>query len=292
MKKAKFLCAALAFLLVATALPLYAGAEEVSAIPIKSGETVAGSPSSQFPETYTVTVANSGEMTINLETDESVNIEVLAETGKPMAPTNYTDSIMVGKDKTSYYVLATYRWEQGTFVYDVKPGTYTITLSARSYGKLCSTKITVALPLPAVATATTNRSTVLVDGEKVAFDAYTIEQNNYFKLRDLAKVLSGTDKEFEVEWNGEKNAISLTTGQTYTAVGGELAAGDGTDKTANLNTATIYLDGVPVQLTAYTINQNNYFKLRDVGQALGFDVSWNGLTNTIVVDTTKGYTPD
>lgn len=141
-------------------------------------------------------------------------------------------------------------------------------------------------------TATPTRSTVLVNGEKVAFDAYTINQNNYFKLRDLAKVLSGTDKQFEVTWDGTNNTINMLSGKPYTTVGGELAQGDGINKTASINTATIYLDGQPVSLLAYTINENNYFKLRDVGIALDFDVTWDGVNNTIVIDTTRSYTPD
>ncbi len=140
--------------------------------------------------------------------------------------------------------------------------------------------------------AAPNRSTVLVNGQAAAFDAYTINQNNYFKLRDLAKVLSGTGKQFEVAWDGSANAINMLSGKPYTAVGGELAQGDGAGKFATVNTATVYLDGRPVSLLAYTINQNNYFKLRDVGQAFDFDVTWDGARNTIVIDTTQSYTAD
>lgn len=145
---------------------------------------------------------------------------------------------------------------------------------------------------PTVSAAIPNSSTVLVNGKAVTFDAYTINQNNYFKLRDLAKVLSGTEKQFEVTWDGSKNAINMTSGLPYTVVGGEMTPGDGTDKTANLNTSIIYLNGQPIQLTAYTINENNYFKLRDIGATFDFDVTWDGARNTIVIDTTQNYTAD
>lgn len=141
-------------------------------------------------------------------------------------------------------------------------------------------------------TATPNRSTVLVNGQNMAFDAYTINQSNYFKLRDLAKILSGTGKQFEVSWDGSKNAINMISGQPYTVVGGELAAGDGANKAATLNASTIYLNGAPVALTAYTIGGNNYFKLRDIGATFDFGVDWDGVKNTIVIDTSKSYTPD
>lgn len=147
------------------------------------------------------------------------------------------------------------------------------------------------LDLPPIM-ATPNRSTVLVNGEAVAFDAYTINGNNYFKLRDLAMVLSGTNKQFDVFWYGDIQSIDLLLGQGYTAVGGELSPGDGTTKTVAINAASVYSNGTRLYLTSYTINQNNYFKLRDVGQAFDFDVTWDGANNTIVIDTNQSYTAD
>ena len=149
------------------------------------------------------------------------------------------------------------------------------------------------VPAPAeTATAKPTASNVMVNGEKVVFDAYNINDNNYFKLRDLAKVLSGTEKQFEVTWDGENKAINLESGKAYTVVGGEMAAGADAQVTAALNKSIIYQDGEVVSLTAYTINDNNYFKLRDLGQAFDFGVTWNGETNTITIDTATGYTPE
>ena len=49
-------------------------------------------------------------------------------------------------------------------------------------------------------------------------------------------------------------------------------------------------DGAEVQLTAYNIGGNNYFKLRDIGAAFDFGVEWDGAQNSIVIDPTKSYT--
>ena len=46
--------------------------------------------------------------------------------------------------------------------------------------------------------------------------------------------------------------------------------------TATLSTQPIYVDGAQVSMTAYAINGNNYVKLRDVGEAVGFEVYWDG----------------
>lgn len=141
-------------------------------------------------------------------------------------------------------------------------------------------------------TATPTTSKVLVNDKAVSFDAYKINGNNYFKLRDIAKVLSGTDKQFEVTWDSAKNAINLISGQSYTPVGGELATGSGANQQAVLNTSTVYLNGKQIALTAYTIKGNNYFKLRDLGQSFDFGVGWDGANNTVTIDTNTGYTPE
>lgn len=148
---------------------------------------------------------------------------------------------------------------------------------------------TYKLTARASATATPTASKVTVDGTSVSFDAYNIDGNNYFKLRDLAKVLNGTKKQFEVSWDGSKNAIILTSGKAYTSLGSELVTGNAKNATATATNSSIYINGAQVNLTAYNINGNNYFKLRDIGKAFNFGVTWVGATNTIKVDTSTGY---
>lgn len=141
-------------------------------------------------------------------------------------------------------------------------------------------------------TVTPNRATVLVNGEKVDFEAYTVNGNNYFKLRDVAQALTGSGKQFEVTWDMEKSAINLISGRPYTTVGGELVPGDGTDKTADPNAPAVYVDGALFFLGAYAINGNNYVKLRDLGRVLDFNVSWDNANQTIVINTNESYTAD
>ncbi len=48
-----------------------------------------------------------------------------------------------------------------------------------------------------------------------------------------------------------------------------------------------YVDGRQVSLTAYEIGGSNYLKLRDIGQAVGFNVYWDG---TVQIESDKPYT--
>ena len=156
--------------------------------------------------------------------------------------------------------------------------------------------LTMTMPVFAVVpvseTAKPTSSTVLVNGENVSFDAYNINGNNYFKLRDLAYTLSETEKQFEVYWCGECNAIILTSNKPYTADGGEMMSKGAGEKTATPTNSQIIMDGKEVQFTSYNIEGNNYFKLRDIGAAFDFGVNWHGESNTIYVDTTISYTPE
>lgn len=179
----------------------------------------------------------------------------------------------------------------------VKPGTYylyMINYSSASTDSDVGVFVVVgnaATGQPAVTSvnAVPTVASVQVNGVPVAFEAYTINGNNYFKLRDLAKAVDGTAKNFEVTWDGTKKAINLLSGQRYTAVGGELVAGDGKAKAATVSTAVIYKDGEKVDLSAYTINGNNYFKLRDVAKVFDIGVTWDAATKTIGIDVTQGY---
>ncbi|MCR8642865.1 copper amine oxidase N-terminal domain-containing protein [Paenibacillus sp. N1-5-1-14] len=140
-------------------------------------------------------------------------------------------------------------------------------------------------------TADPTASKVIVDGKDVAFEAYQIGDSNYFKLRDLAKVVNGTGKQFEVKWDGEKNAITLTGGQSYTADGSELkVSANPTQQIATYTTAKVYVNGKEVAFEAFQINNNNYFKLRDIGKALDFGVAWDEAAKSIGINTAVGYT--
>lgn len=152
-----------------------------------------------------------------------------------------------------------------------------------------SVVLTVKNPAPADAAPTSSK--VYVDGVQKSFDAYNINGNNYFKLRDLAMVLNGSGKQFEVKWDATKNAVNLIPNEAYTPVGGEMARINNPVITkAVLSASRIYIDGQVKALTAYNINGNNYFKLRDIAKVFDFGLTWDEKTSSISIDTNKSYT--
>jgi hypothetical protein len=142
----------------------------------------------------------------------------------------------------------------------------------------------------AATTATPTSDPVYINNTMVPFEAYTIDYLNHFKLRDLAKALSGTAKQFDVGWDSAKNAISITTGQAYTTVGGEFTNSGMTGvQSATPAPAKVYIDSKKANITAYTINSNNYFKLRDIGKELDFYVFYDWGLNCISIMTDLPY---
>jgi hypothetical protein len=130
---------------------------------------------------------------------------------------------------------------------------------------------------------------VFVDGVSIPFDAYTVHENNYFKLRDIAYALSGSAKRFDVVWDAESGVISLRTGAAYTPVGGELSAGNGEAKTLAPTDLNVRVDGTPTAMNAYNIGGYNYCKLRDMGRLLHFGVKWDAATKSVIIETNADY---
>ncbi len=185
---------------------------------------------------------------------------------------------------------------------DMVPGS---TLNIYNLGLLKLSGYTVPTPpavpdvpavpaVPAASTAYASTQEVLVDGRPVTFHAYALKddngfETNYIKLRDVADVLSGTPARFQVGWDG---TITITTGAAYTPNGTEMEQNFQGDQTYAVSESPVTVDGAAADLEAITLTDRNgggytYFKLRDLGEALGFDVSWTN--GRIVIDSARAY---
>ena len=59
--------------------------------------------------------------------------------------------------------------------------------------------------------------------------------------------------------------------------------------TATLSTQPIYVNGQRAPMTAYAIGGNNYVRLRDVGEAVDFGVTYDAATNSVHIDPGAHY---
>ena len=134
------------------------------------------------------------------------------------------------------------------------------------------------------------RSIVLVDGIDKPFEAYNIGGYNFFKLRDIAYVINNSDKQFNTIWEESKQAITLDIGNPYVVAGGELKTSNNLNpKQAVTSTARLYLNNNIVSCEAYNIDDNNYYKLRDIATIIDFGVTWSESQNTVGIITFIPY---
>lgn len=59
---------------------------------------------------------------------------------------------------------------------------------------------------------------------------------------------------------------------------------------AERSTHRVFVDGREVQMEAYRIKGNNYVKLRDIGEQVGFNVYWDSASGCVQVESNKPYT--
>ena len=142
---------------------------------------------------------------------------------------------------------------------------------------------------PAGTTASPTNDKLEVNGNAADPTVYKINGSNYFKIRDVAALLNGTEKQFVVGYDGSKNAVTATTGQGYARQPGDLAgAPAGGSQPAEPSNDAIYVDGQKITAEVYKINGSNYFKLRDLGKALNFYVGWSA-DRGMYIETNKPY---
>ena len=132
--------------------------------------------------------------------------------------------------------------------------------------------------IPQTSTAKPTNDNLWVNGQLIPnATIYKIDGSNYFKLRDVAAILSDAGKQCRVSYDGIRRRVSIRTGRWdfYQPDGNELAGAALSSQIATISNDTLVVDGEDVQgATIYKINGSNYFKLRDLGDALGFEVDW------------------
>ncbi len=125
---------------------------------------------------------------------------------------------------------------------------------------------------------------VKLDGKDVVIYGYNIDGYNYFKLRDLAAVLKDSKAKFGVEY---KDAlVTLTKGADYKVAETDQKEVKAMSKGMITNDKVMVGDKA-LTAKAYKVDDSNYYKLRDLGEALGFGVDFDKATNTVLLMSEK-----
>ena len=107
---------------------------------------------------------------------------------------------------------------------------------------------------------------------------------NYYRLRDLAYILKDTRAQFEVGYDKEKKMIVIETKTLYT--------GDKIDpaklgESLSVVDIPISIDKNLTHLEVVNVGGYNYFRLRDLGTLVGFEVNYNSENKRIDLVTEK-----
>ncbi len=164
----------------------------------------------------------------------------------------------------------------------------------RFFSIALSLVLLVSLCVPALggegdaAVVLTNQA-LRVDGAAQTCEVYNIGGSNYFKLRDIALLLSATNSRFDVGYDEKTRTAAVTTGAVYHPDGSELILRGDLSATAQKSSQDLLIDGVlRDDLDAWNIGGNNFFRLRDLGGALNFDVDYDEATRTMLVWSRSG----
>ncbi|WP_308534312.1 glutaredoxin domain-containing protein [uncultured Peptoniphilus sp.] len=110
---------------------------------------------------------------------------------------------------------------------------------------------------------------IYLNGEEQNIISYEINGENYLRLRDLAFTLKDSNAKFSIDFDEKEGKIIVKTGKDYD--GGALEAPK-ENLDAKENKMPILVDNRATDIKSYKINGYSYYKLKDLGEALYFDV--------------------
>jgi acetyl esterase/lipase len=129
-------------------------------------------------------------------------------------------------------------------------------------------------------------------GAPAPTDAYEIDGYLYLPLTDIAKMVSGTAKEFGAELNGDHAKIRLIGAYSggYSAANSSGApAASAVKNFLTVNTSNSGNSFYPVRATVYEIGSNKYFRLDDIASAANFGMAYDKAGAALSISTSRGY---
>lgn len=151
-------------------------------------------------------------------------------------------------------------------------GRYTDTINMLNYG------------FSRVITLHASKQGFLLNGNNVVLNSYTANGSNYVSLRDVAAILTGTEIEFSVGWDGSTKTITITSGKSECINRPEEAfhqiAG------AKVSSASLLVNGEYAQIGGYVINGKHYFNIRELASLIGLNIAYDSSTNLVSLTTT------
>lgn len=147
---------------------------------------------------------------------------------------------------------------------------------------LCTAIALSFLPLRTQAVqALYSAQTLVYNGSPVPLDAYNIEGYTYFRLRDLAALLSGSIFRFSLEIDEQAQHVNAVRFQENSDI--LTASGEDFSRSCTQSAWRLMVDGTATDCAVYNIGGHNFYRLRDLAAAIGFAVGYNADTAQVLV---------
>ncbi|WP_324825735.1 D-alanyl-D-alanine carboxypeptidase family protein [Sinanaerobacter sp. ZZT-01] len=139
-------------------------------------------------------------------------------------------------------------------------------------------------------TAVPKNVAVVMDDKTENFAGYNVGGQNYFRLRDFAELLNGSEKQFNITYDNQYKAIQLWKGKAYTANGEQKQVKNLINKEARSISSKLLLDNKRIKFTAYSIEGESYFRFCDIMQIFDVYAAYDYSAEAILIDPKKDYT--
>lgn len=135
--------------------------------------------------------------------------------------------------------------------------------------------------------------TLYVDNSRTDLYGYNINDENYYRFRDLAIILKG---KLDFNLTGDYSDITVYLNEPYSDLGNKDKTPDQLKVNALEKTMTVTLKSGDHEesrpFNVYNIKGFNYFRLRDIGAFLDFKVDYDRENNNALIYTKKMDTSD
>lgn len=150
-----------------------------------------------------------------------------------------------------------------------------------------------------VVTVSQKEQIIFVDNKRFKLDTFDDGSTRHYKIQDMAHLLNGTQKEFQVFWDstnetlnfntytGQLDAVRDAPGGEAPAAGEKPEARDSEAVTARQPAIKTYIDGREDCLTYLEIDGHYYLSLEDLAKILDFSSTVDNFSGYLEIRTTK-----
>lgn len=123
---------------------------------------------------------------------------------------------------------------------------------------------------------------ILLNDKDVDIVHYNINGENYFMLRDVASILSGTKSQFNIKYDAQKNEIKIIKSESYFSLPDNEKKQENNQKMRAIKSNDkIYIEDKKIDIKAFKIDSRNFYRLRDIAKVLDFDLFYDNKTESV-----------